>query len=290
MVPLLTVSDPHPNRRSQSHTCTNINHFDGLVILILLKEVFLVRFLTNFHKDPITHTYTPLQTRSQTCASASLWRSSRIWRCWGSSCWGFQHTSTQTHWVIHPHASPHTHSHTHTSASLCWPRRIDNVESVLFGECSDSGDDGGTGASGWGCQVWGGATAATLRLRRQTRWQGIPLALPLFLVCKWTHTKNSCNATRKTKILGQKTWWQGIPFVLLLLLVCKWPCTQISCTVVMLPERQNAKNATIVVFSSFTEKHSSLHRHRNMCHLHTFELWQSCCHFSHEDSSGSEDD
>ena len=179
----------------------------------------------------------------------------------------------------------------HTSASLCWPRRIDNVESVLFGECSNSGDDGGAGASGWGCQVWGSATAATLRLRRQTRWQGVPLALPLFLVCKRTHTKNSCNATRKKKrLLGQKTWWQGIPFALLLLLVCKWPRTQISSTVVMLPERQNAKNATTVVFSSFTVKHLSLHRHRNMCQLHTSEYWRSWWHFNRENPSGFEDD
>ena len=140
MVPLLTVSDPHPHR--QSHPCIDINHFDGLVILISLKEVFLVRFLTNFHKDPITHTHLPTDSFANTRISITLMVQS--------------HMAMLSFFLLkvpaHLHTDSPSHSSTciptHTSASLCWPCRIDNVESVLFGECSDSGDDGGAGASG----------------------------------------------------------------------------------------------------------------------------------------------
>lgn len=140
MVPLLTVSAPHPH--SQSHPCIDINHFDGLVILILLKEVFLVRFLTNFHKDPITHTHIPTDSFANTRISITLMVQSLM------AMLSFFLLRIPAH--LHTDSLSHSPTciPTHTSASLCWPRRIDNVESVLFGECSYSGDDGGAGASG----------------------------------------------------------------------------------------------------------------------------------------------
>ena len=275
-----------------THICTD-SHTHALISITLMAWSYWYRWKKSSWWDfwPTStktqlHTHTSLQARSQTHASASLWWSSRIWRCWVSSCWRFQHTSAQTHWVIRPRASPHTHQHHFVGPVVLIMLKVFFLVSVPTAEM----------------MVARVPVAEVVRFGAvpplpRCGWDGKPGGRASHLLFRFfssvnEHThKNSCHATRKTKrLLGQKTWWKGVPLVLPLLLVWKWPCTQISCTVVMLPERQNAKNATIVVFNSLTEKHSSLHRHRNMCQLHTSELRQSCCHFSHEDSSGFEDD